>query len=65
MKLNKDIPVEIIKKTIRNIPLVKENVINRNRRKNPIDIQKYKKNEFNDTGINYTKKTKIKRGVLK
>ena len=65
MKLNKDIPVEIIKKTIRNIPLVKENVINRNRRKNPIDIQKYKKNEFNDTGINYTKKTKIKWGVLK
>ena len=65
MKFSQNIPVEIIKKTIRNNPLVKENVINRNRRKNPIDIQKYKKNEFNDTGINYTKKTNIKRGVLK
>ena len=65
MKFSQNIPVKIIKKTIRNIPLVKENVINHNRRKNPIDIQTYKKNEFNDTGVNYTMKTKIKRGVIK
>ena len=65
MKFSQNIPVEIIKKTIRNNPLVKENVINHNRRKNPIDIQTYKKNEFKDTGINYTMKTKIKWGVLK
>ena len=65
MKFSQNIPVEIIKKTIRNNPLVKENVINHNRRKNPIDIQTYKKNEFKDTGVNYTMKTKIKRGVLK
>ena len=65
MKFSQNIPVEIIKKTIRNNPLVKENVINHNRRKNPIDIQTYKKNEFKDTGVNYTMKTKIKRGVIK
>lgn len=65
MKFSQNIPVEIIKKTIRNNPLVKENVINHNRRKNPIDIQTYKKNEFKDTGVNYAIKTKIKRGVLK
>jgi hypothetical protein len=65
MKFSYNIPVEIIKKTIRNIPLVKEKVINQNRRKNPIDIQTYKRNEFNETGINYTLKTNIKRGVLK
>ena len=65
MKFSYNIPVEIIKKTIRNIPLVKEKVINQNRRKNPIDIQPYKRDQFNDTGINYTLKTNIKRGVLK
>lgn len=65
MKFNYNIPVEIIKKTIRNIPLVKEKVINQNRRKNPIDIQTYKRDQFNETGINYTLKTNIKRGVLK
>lgn len=65
MKFSQNIPLEIIKKTIRNNPLVKENVINHNRRKNPIDIQTYKKNEFKDTGVNYTMKTKIKRGVIK
>ena len=65
MKFSQNIPVEIIKKTIKNNPLVKENVINHNRRKNPIDIQTYKKNEFKDTGVNYTMKTKLKRGVLK
>jgi hypothetical protein len=65
MKFSPNIPVEVIKKTIRKIPLVKEKVINQNRRKNPIDIQTYKRNEFNDTGINYTMKTNIKRGVLK
>jgi hypothetical protein len=65
MKFSHNIPLEIIKKTIRNIPLVKEKVINQNRRKNPIDIQPYKRDQFNDTGINYTLKTNIKRGVLK
>ena len=64
MKFSYNIPVEIIKKTIRNIPLVKEKVINQNRRKNPIDIQPYKRDQINDTGINYTLKTNIKMGVL-
>ncbi len=65
MKLEKNIPTEIVKKVIRRIPQVKEEVINRNRYTNPIFIEFYNKEKFDRSGIRYVTKTNIQIGILK
>ena len=65
MTFDKEIPIESIVKTIRKIPIVKEDVINRNRYHTPIDIQKYDHERFGLTGVEYTSKFNLKWGVLR
>jgi hypothetical protein len=65
MKFEEEIPIESIIKTIRKIPKVKEDVINRNRYNTPIDIQKYDHERFGLTGVVYNSKLNLKWGVLK
>jgi len=65
MKLDEDIPTDIIKKVLRKIPKVREEVINRNRHTKPIFIEFYDKENFNSSGIKYVMKTNIQIGILK
>jgi hypothetical protein len=65
MKFEEEIPIESIIKTIRKIPKVKEDVINRNRYPKPIDIQKYDWDRYGSSGVEYTSKLNLKWGVLR
>jgi hypothetical protein len=65
MTLDKDIPVEIIKKVIRKIPKVRKEVIYQNRYSSPIFIELYDKEKYNKSGIKYVMKTNILNGILK
>ena len=65
MTFDKEIPIESIIKTIRKIPKVKEDVINRNRYNTPIDIQKYDWDRHGLSGVEYTSKFNLKWGVLR
>ena len=65
MKFDKEIPIESIIKTVRKIPIVKEDVINRNRYPKPIEIQKYDWDRFGLSGVEYTSKLNLKWGVLR
>jgi len=65
MKFEEEIPIESIVKTIRKIPIVKEDVINGNRHTKPIDIQKYDHERFGLTGVVYNSKLNLKWGVLR
>ena len=64
----KEIPIELITKTISQTPLIKKVVkkgLGKNRFSKPILTQKYDWDRFGSKGINYTLKMSLRSGVLK